>query len=260
MPNLSSLINPLVPKQAIKPLQGLMDTPREMDEGGGIGDALGAIPDVARGLWNNPKETLGGFGAGALEGLRGQTSPLNLAALTPWGKMAKGARGLMSLGEEAPVALQGLRGALPALTEQGAGQAASHAARDMVNPTSFSTMDKMFQENNPIFRQMQEAGQFSRGEPASEISGIDWGPGGGSSLDPQGLGLSKAAIPEFNPNMPNVGSQLRPKAPYSTITRQPKPGGVLNDVLERAATKGAVGDTLTPGEGRLMKHYAGLIR
>lgn len=94
----------------------------------------------------------------------------------------------------------------------------------------------------------------------TEVSGIDWGGTGGSMLDPMGLGLSKAGIPDFNPNMPNLARQMGPKAPYSTVTRQPKPGGVLHDVLERAGMKGVMGDSMTPGESRLMKHYSGLIR
>lgn len=42
--------------------------------------------------------------------------------------------------------------------------------------------------------------------------------------------------------------------------RQPKPGGVLYDVLERAGVKSGTGQTPTPGEGRLLDHFSSIIK
>ena len=97
MPNWRSLIEPLLPAEAIKPLQDSIDSP--------TGDYS---PWEAR---------LRGFGAGALEGLRQQTDPLSLAALAApaAGKAVKGVLGLVKGGKVAPGAAQGLKTASPGL-------------------------------------------------------------------------------------------------------------------------------------------------
>lgn len=87
---------PLVPESAIKPAQDWLDTP---------------TPD--RSPW---EARLRGFGAGALEGLRGQTSPANLAGLGA-SFIAPGAGTLMKGVEGAGGTVSGLSRALPMLSE-----------------------------------------------------------------------------------------------------------------------------------------------
>lgn len=116
MPNWMDLLGaatrPMVPKQAISGLREAlapgssydghdMEPDADTDDNpllsAGLGvlglptntpEALGAIPDVASGLWNHPGETLRGGLSGALEGMRSLTSPAMLAQL---GLMAGGA-------------------------------------------------------------------------------------------------------------------------------------------------------------------------
>lgn len=78
-------MEPLLPKEAIEPVQEAIDSP-----------TLERSPGLAR---------IQGFGAGALEGLRNLTSPVELgglASLAPWGRMAgalgRGAQGLQKAG------------------------------------------------------------------------------------------------------------------------------------------------------------------
>lgn len=318
----STATRPLVPKGAIEGLQQGLD-PGGSDPSGGFIDAAKGIPDVARGIWQHPRETLGGMGAGMLEGARQQTSPLGLANIastasgvggmvraagaaraakaagmmeglpagatgsTFRGKMgdldlydvvggpshgstisrasSPAVKGLEEAAQKAPFepfdpkvayqeynqskiaadmakrdamrgtaadvahspeaqALEKLRESGPihwgpehAATQPQASSLATQSARDIMNPKSLDTMDRMFQESNPVFRRMQEAGQFNRG------------------------------------NVPQSGVGLWSK-------NQPKPGGVLSQVLERGAMKGAIGETPTPGEAQLLKHYAKMIR
>jgi len=86
---LSYLTQPLVPESAVRPLQDAIDS-----------------PSLERSPW---EARLRGFGAGALEGLRQQTTPLNLAGLVGGGV----SKGIQAIGRGAsviPEALQGLRG------------------------------------------------------------------------------------------------------------------------------------------------------
>ena len=81
-----------------------------------------------------------------------------------------------------------------------------------------------------------------------------------SSRSKAGFGVAKEAMPEVNPNYPRMAEQLRPKPLYSSVIYQPKPGGVLHEVLSRAALKAATGETPTPVEQKLMEHFSKLIR
>lgn len=238
MPNYyDKITQPLIPKGAIQGLQGAMD-PGGSDPQGGIMDAIKAVPDVASGLWNHPRETLGGMGAGVLEGARQQSTPVNIAAMIPAGRLVKGAQGLMGAAREAPAALEGLeiaaqrvhpkfydpeaeyaqflknsakehveeaaklRGTPADTAHSPAAQAlerlrvgggdelsaldrhqnntydsimkqarptvttpnlANRSVKDLMNPQAVGTMDKMFEEANPVFRDMQAKGMFNRG-------------------------------------------------------------------------------------------------
>jgi hypothetical protein len=90
--DLFGLGQPLVPEEAIKGLQDQIDS-----------------PTLERSPW---EARLRGFGAGALEGLRQQTSPANLAALAANAipGIGGGFRAAKAAGA-IPEALQGLRGA-----------------------------------------------------------------------------------------------------------------------------------------------------
>lgn len=91
---LSGLVTPMVPKRAIQPVQDWIDSPT-----GDYG------PVEAR---------LRGFGAGALEGLRGFTTPVDVAAAAlPIGLIGRGMRNLGRGAQNAPEAIQGLQRAIP---------------------------------------------------------------------------------------------------------------------------------------------------
>lgn len=45
---------------------------------------------------------------------------------------------------------------------------------------------------------------------------------------------------------------------YANVSYQPKPGGALYEVLERAALKNGTGQALTPGEQPLLSHFSKL--
>ena len=88
-PFLDFATRPLVPKQPIEWLQNQLDE-RELNE----------RPEEAR---------MGGFAAGALEGLRGLTSPLSLASMVPALRGLRGAaQAAGSLGRAGPV-VRGLK-------------------------------------------------------------------------------------------------------------------------------------------------------
>lgn len=221
MPNYFDKLNqPLVPQGAIEGAQNAID-PRD---------------SASSNVWG---QRLRGFGAGALEGLRQQTTPLNLAAMIPAGRLVKGAQGLMGAAREAPAALEGLeiaaqrvhpkfydpeaeyaqflknsakddveaaaklRGTPADTAHSPAAQALEHprvgggdelsaldqhqnntydsimkqarptvttpnlanrSVKDLMNPQAVGTMDKMFEEANPVFKQMQAKGMFNRGK------------------------------------------------------------------------------------------------
>lgn len=58
----------------------------------------------------------------------------------------------------------------------------------------------------------------------------------------------------------HLGEALRPAEPYAGVTRQPKAGGVLEQVLQRGGELQGAGQDVPPGTQRLLNHYAGLIR
>ena len=70
---------PIVPKSAIQPAQDMLDSP-----------SLERSPMEAR---------MRGFGAGALEGLRGMTTPLDVAGLVGGGAMGMMGRGAKAMGK-----------------------------------------------------------------------------------------------------------------------------------------------------------------
>jgi len=94
----AGLSEPLIPEAPVRKLQDAIDS-----------------PSLERSPW---EARLRGFGAGALEGLRQQTSPANLAALAANAipGVGGGLRGLRSA-KALPAALSGLRGAAPAVSE-----------------------------------------------------------------------------------------------------------------------------------------------
>lgn len=92
---------PLVPQSAIQPTQDALTQPR-------LNQSV-------------PMAMLKGFGAGALGGLRNQTSPANLAGIA---SLAAGpaARGLAMLGKAAPAAAMAAKAPMAAEAASGAGR------------------------------------------------------------------------------------------------------------------------------------------
>lgn len=146
---------PLVPEAAIAPIQNKLDRPRDMSKAGFDWNTLS---DIGGNLLHHPIETIGGFHAGALEGLRGQTSPINLAGLATMGMgggVAEAASGLGAAAKAAPTALEGLASATPELvaaTKAGlpaemaaqGGEAAYNAVRQVPKALNSSANDAAF--------------------------------------------------------------------------------------------------------------------
>jgi hypothetical protein len=88
---------PLVPEAPVRRAQEYIDS-----------------PDLERSPW---EARFRGFGAGALEGLRGLSSPENLAMLAATGLGAGIGGGMARAGRALPGAVQGLSKALPTLGE-----------------------------------------------------------------------------------------------------------------------------------------------
>jgi hypothetical protein len=87
---LKGLMNPMMPKRAISGMQEGLAPGSSADIEGGVMDLPGAFRDLMDGGMENPMETMGGFASGAMEGLRGMTTPLDALSL-----MAPGALGLL---------------------------------------------------------------------------------------------------------------------------------------------------------------------
>lgn len=220
-----------------------MDIERpEPEVEGGFMDAMQAIPDVARGLWNHPRETLGGMGAGTLEGVRQQTSPAGLAnvAMTalPAAGMIKSGRMLEGAGELGGKVMGGLKQAIKPAWE--AEQVAAKPAATLAEST----------------RALEQAGT-----PMGGRGPISWGP---PEVVPQAHPSFPKPFTSAYPNARPVGAGYGPQA-----FRTPKAGGVLEEVLTRAGSKSGagsqglqagVGGAMTPGEQRLLDHYSKLIR
>ncbi len=143
---------PIVPKSAIQPAQDYLDT-----------------PSLERGPW---EARLRGFGAGALEGLRGQTSPANLVGLLASGvggraipalKGAAGAVGGLARaiprGFQAAEELPALGSAMAEFTPSG-GEALYNAGKEVVK---HSTPGAKLAEEAPNYLDMFNRAKAQRG-------------------------------------------------------------------------------------------------
>lgn len=104
---LDTILDPLVPKSVTRPLQEKLSPGTEPSDDATIFDPS-MFTDVGRNLLQHPGETLRGFGAGAIEGLRSMTSPVDVASVTPVGRIAKlgGGAAVRALESAAPRASQ----------------------------------------------------------------------------------------------------------------------------------------------------------
>jgi hypothetical protein len=119
---------------------------------------------------------------------------------------------------QAPV--QGLARAVPSASES---MAATQSARDLLNPTSGARMNQMYQEANPVFRGLEDAGTFA-------------GPRNIQLPSPLG-----ERVPEFTPQ----GGE----ADYNTVNPSP-PRRLQPDALGRDATVGRYLNKLRPVTGQ----------
>lgn len=112
-----------------------------------------------------------------------------------------------------------------------------------------------------LFGREVESGAGALGDAAGgALSGLrDAIPDFSSLRSKAGFGMSKEAIGDFNPAMPRLAEQLAPKVGYQSL-RQPKVGGALWDVLDKAASNSGRGLENSPGSARLLDHYSKLIR
>jgi hypothetical protein len=113
-------------------------------------------------------------------------------------------------------------------------------------------MDRMHAEANPVFKKMEATGMFSRVKPSianqAQPEHAAW---------LQDIRAKIPSLDELYRQLPHLG---KPAMPYENVVRMPKVGGVLDDVLSRAAGKSGVGMENTPGEARLLEHYSKLMR
>lgn len=125
MPNW--VTSPLVPQSLTQPIEDKLTQPKANQS-----------PGMAM---------VKGFGAGALEGLRNMTSPLNLAgaALSVFNPMAEG-----------PAVMEGLSQAAPE----------AYSAIDAIN---WPTVERLYQQARPTFEALRDAGTFGGGRTVGSL-------------------------------------------------------------------------------------------
>lgn len=173
----------LVPEGLLHGAQDLIDSP-----------SLERSPMEAR---------IRGFGAGALEGLANQITPMNVA--------------LQALGTKVPFgALKNWGGAARGAEETGS--AMSSVIHDF-NPQQVKNMEAMYQEANPVFRGMQEAGEFSGPRTTSGIGASYGVPKPNYSGPMKSLGeLDPSMTPMGGEELFNAGQPPMPKQGLSDVS------------------------------------------
>lgn len=175
---------------------------------------------------------------------------LMLAALPMVGSAGKLVGKLGRATEEIPMAA---KAAAPMMNP------AQPAADMLTNQRGLDWMHREFDANRPIMERMEKAGLFSGDrniKPASdEFVRPESGP-----FSAKGVETLKAMQAKFDPSLKLLGESLKPKAGYEGLMKQPKPDGVLFQLLERAGVKQATGEPLSSIEDALLKHYTSLIR
>jgi hypothetical protein len=85
MPNWTDMLNTatrsMVPRSAIRGLQEALAPGSSEESVGGLLDIPDALRDIAGNITEHPLDMLGGFASGAMEGMRGEVNPLNVAGL-----------------------------------------------------------------------------------------------------------------------------------------------------------------------------------
>jgi hypothetical protein len=215
--------DPLLPQSAVQPIQDKLTEP-----------SLTQSPWMA---------ALKGFGAGALEGVRGLTSPamiggmlmddVPLAAGAAYltrgaSTAAKVAPEVAELSSVAPEAVQGLKGAMSGVLG---------SARDILNPRAEAAIQRMAESSRPVMDALKKAGAYAgervgiTAENAAEMADRF-----GKARQPAGaLGFSN---PEFTPvgseadllttaGTPGIGARSAAgTAPYNVHSKMlPKLGG-----------------------------------
>ena len=84
---------------------------------------------------------------------------------SPMGMAASGARQVMPSCRDAIEMLKRLQGGLSRVpTAKRVEAPMSQSVKDMMHPSAMQMQEKMYQEANPIFKQMQARGMFDRGQ------------------------------------------------------------------------------------------------
>lgn len=109
---ITPLVDPETARRGADVIEGHQSTPTR----GGFMDAMRAIPDVARNLYEQPAATVRGYMAGGTEGLATMTDPVTIATL-PFGGEGRAVSGGARAAESAAMpAIRGLeRAAAPAV-------------------------------------------------------------------------------------------------------------------------------------------------
>lgn len=243
---LRGAVSPMVPKGAISGLQEAL-APGSSAETGGWGEIPGALSDLMDSGLENPLEALGGFASGALEGVRGMTTPLDMASIA-----APGALGLVGkLGSSADDAVRMGRQAFDVIDDIPMAQA----------PVSMSDADDLIGD---LMRQMAKTpsatGQMRRpgqvaaqglesARPAPQMP-AEFTPRGGEAA----FNASRPASAGPNINLPPNGlpkPQMRPQLPMQAnhnFTGQGM-GGPVSPVVD------PVGDRLAEIENALRSRF-----
>lgn len=113
--------------------------------------------------------SLRGFGAGALEGLRQQVTPLNALALLTGSEGGSAVKSLTGLGKAAPGASSAVQGAASAGRAMGTSAA---GAADLLNPGTMGVMEGMYQRARPTFQAMERSGAFAGDRSVGNVGNL----------------------------------------------------------------------------------------
>lgn len=247
MPNWMDMLrgatSPMVPKGAISGLQEAL-APGSSQATGGWGEIPGAIGDLMESGLENPLEALNGFASGALEGMRGMTTPLDAASL-----MAPGALGLV--GRAGRMADDGVR----------MGRQAFDVIEDIPTPQSMPSMNDADDLIGDLMRQMAKTpsatGQMRRPgmgaaqglESARPQMPAEFTPRGGEAA--YNMGRPASTGPDINlPPNASMGRNPRIPAPPPTAPQMNRQVGMPTSPVADPA-----GDRLAEIENALRSRY-----
>jgi hypothetical protein len=239
MEGLKTAITPLVDPETANVGANVIDTSRKGPTRGGFFDAMQAIPEVARNLYDHPLDTTRGYLAGGVEGLATMTDPVTLATL-PLGGQGRAVSG-------------GARAAAPALA--GLERAAAPVARMM------PAADDALRAGRGI---ADDALRGAERAAAPKVKpSLDFDPSKVRVTEPRGPGYRQRVLNEAGEGTPGLSMEMRPHPAnpgqfrQNVVYRDPQGSPVMNAILERLEDgKLAVGNLASMEGGGLLNGRA----